>query len=523
MIRLESYICGTGQAGKATGRAFVNPATGEQLGTIDSTGLDMKAAVDFARTKGGPALRGLTFAERGALLNAMADALVANRAAYGEIALKNSGNTVRDAAIDIDGGIGTLKFYARIGKNLGATHTLIEDGTDVLAKGDTFKARHIWTTRHGVAIHINAFNFPSWGLWEKVATAFLAGVPVIAKPASATAWLSERMVRDVVAANILPEGALSLVCGSADGLIDAVTAFDAIAFTGSADTGHMIRSHEAVLRNAPRVTIEADSVNMALLGESAVADGDAFKLLVREVTGALSTKAGQLCTNIRRILVPQNRADAFAEAMTAAIDKITLGNPANADTRIGPLVDERQRKSALEGLAKLTAEAKPLRGGGVPSSALDADPAKGAFIAPTLLRAPSASGLQAVHDIEVFGPVATLIPYTSQAEAIALAARGEGSLAASIYADDSSEAAKLATAIAPWHGRVMCVDPIVGTSHTGHSMVMPQCVHGGPGRAGGGEELGGLRGLRFYMQRSALQGSPAMLDTVAAGATISAL
>lgn len=523
MIRLESYIAGAWHKGKGEGRPLVDPTTGEVLGTVDSTGVDLAQGVAFAREKGGAALRALSFAERGALINATADALTAKRADYIEIARRNSGNTARDASIDIDGGIGTLKFYARLGKNLGAAKHLIEDGADQLTKAETFKARHLWSTRPGVGIHINAFNFPSWGLWEKVAVSLLAGVPVIAKPASATAWLSERMVRDVIAANVVPAGVLSIVCGSADGLLDQVRAYDQIAFTGSSDTGAMIRRHPSVQEHAPRVTIEADSVNVAVMGESAKADGDGFKLLLREATGALSIKAGQLCTNIRRILVPADRSAAFVEALSASLDKIIVGNPAKEEVRMGPLVNEAQRKAALDGLKKLTAEAKPARGGGVPMEVADADPQKGAFIAPTLLVAPSSHGLQAVHDVEVFGPVATVIPYANSAEAIALAVRGGGSLAASVYCDDPVEAATLATGLAPAHGRVLCVDPIVGAGHTGHAIVMPQCVHGGPGRAGGGEELGGLRGLRFYMQRTALQGSPQMLEAVAATAATAAL
>jgi 3,4-dehydroadipyl-CoA semialdehyde dehydrogenase len=523
MIRLESYIRGAWRAGKSEGRPFVDPTTGEAIGRVDSSGLDIEAALSFARDKGGAALRAMSFAERGAMLNAIADALIANKADYAEIARRNSGNTARDAAIDIDGGIGTLKFYARLGKGLGEKRFLIEEGADALAKGDTFKARHVWSSRPGVAVHINAFNFPSWGLWEKVACAFLAGVPVVAKPASATAWLSERMTRDVVAAGAVPEGALSLVCGAGEGLLDSVERFDAIAFTGSADTGAMIRSHPRVLDRAPRVNIEADSINVAILGASAATGGEAFNLLVREVTNALSVKAGQLCTNIRRVMVPKERMDDFVAAMVAKIDAIAIGDPALAETRIGPLCDERQRKSALEGLAELIVEARAVRGGGIPASVNGADATRGAFLSPTLLVAPSAEGLGAVHAREVFGPVATVIPYASTEQVIDLALRGEGSLAASVWGDDSGETAKLAVGLAPLHGRVMCVDPAVGATHTGHPIVMPQCVHGGPGRAGGGEELGGLRGLRLYMQRSAVQGSPALLETIARGAAIAAL
>lgn len=522
MIKLESYLEGRWQAGKGAGRAFVNPTTGEQIGTIDSSGLDLGAAARYARDTGGASLRAMTFAQRGALLGAMADAMMAKREDYVTIARENSGNTARDIPVDVDGGIVTLKFYARLAKSLGDALNIIEDGADQLTKADTFKSRHVWTTRPGLAIHINAFNFPSWGLWEKVAVAFLAGVPVLAKPASGTAWLSERMVRDVVAANLLPEGALSLVCGAAEGMLDACAPFDTIAFTGSADTGLMIRSNKQVMTAAPRVMIEADSVNVAILAPGAKVDGEAFQLLVREVNTALTTKAGQLCTNIRRVLAPRELMPALVEALSAKIDKITIGNPARDDVMLGPLVDERQRRSALEGLAKLTAEAKVVRGGSAPAQALDADPAKGSFLAPTLLQA-GEGAQRAIHDVEVFGPVVTVIPYDGMTEAVALAARGGGSLAASIYSDDSGEAAQLALGIAPYHGRILNVDPIVGKGHTGHSIVMPQCVHGGPGRAGGGEELGGLRGLRAYMQRTALQGSPQLLEAVAQSAATGAL
>jgi 3,4-dehydroadipyl-CoA semialdehyde dehydrogenase len=345
---------------------------------------------------------------------------------------------------------------------------------------------------------------------------------VLAKPASATAWLSERMVRDVMAASVLPAGALSLVCGAADGLLDAVEPFDGISFTGSSHTGAMIRSHARVIAAAPRLNIEADSVNVAVLGESASVGSDTFALLVRELTGALSIKAGQLCTNIRRVLVPTSLAHALADALAAEIDKIVIGDPAEADVGLGPLVTAAQRRAALDGLAALAAETTIVRGGGLPRVLHGADGETGAFLAPTLLMARDAA-LAAVHDTEIFGPVATLIPYGSMQEAVALAARGGGSLAASVWCDEPAEAARFARELAPRHGRVLAVDPIVGKSHTGHAMVMPQCVHGGPGRAGGGEELGGLRGLRFHLQRSAIQGSPAMLDALTAGAAIAAL
>lgn len=518
MIRLQSFINGAWRDGAGDGRPFGNPVTGEALGVIDSTGLDMKSALDFARTQGGAALRAMTFAQRGALLDAIAGALTAKRASYDDIARLNSGNTKRDAAIDVDGGIGTLKYYARLGKSLSDMKYLIEDGQDQLNRDGTFFVRHVWSTRPGVAVCINAFNFPSWGLWEKAAVALLAGVPVVAKPASASAWLAERMVRDVIDAGVAPTGVLNLVCGSADGLLDALEPFDHVAFTGSADTGLMIRSHANILQHAPRVAIEADSVNCAVLGESASAGSPAFDLIVREITGALTIKAGQLCTNIRRILAPRNLIDPLGEVLAAKIDAIVSGDPADESVALGPLMNAAQQNAALEGFEKLKSETRVIRGGGKPPKLTGADPARGAFIAPSLLRAHDGAALNAVHDVEIFGPAATLIAYDSMDHAIALAARGGGSLAASVWSEDAGEAACIAAGLAPHHGRVMCVDPQTGKGHTGHGIVMPQGVHGGPGRAGGGEELGGLRGLRFYMQRSAIQGSSSLFGSLSAQA-----
>jgi 3,4-dehydroadipyl-CoA semialdehyde dehydrogenase len=522
VIRLESYVGGKWRSGTSDGRSMVNPTTGETIGHVDATGIDAPAALAYGRSIGGPALAGLSFAERGALLGKIADTLVANRSAYAEIARINSGNTERDAAIDIDGAIGTLKYYGRLGKTLGAGRALVEDGSDQLSRAETFRARHVWTTRPGVALHINAYNFPSWGLWEKVAASFLAGMPVVAKPASATAWLSERMVRDVVAAGLLPEGVLSLVCGAADGLVEALEPMDAVAFTGSHETGRILRGHARMREAAPRLTIEADSVNAAILSREVELGGPVFDLFLGEVVRALTVKAGQLCTNIRRAFVPQDKIDAVAEQLRSAMASLAVGDPGLKEVAVGPLVHDAQRRSALEGIGRLASAAEIVTGGGVPAEAAGADPARGAFLAPTLLKARSAEP-EILHELEVFGPVVTLIPYRSQDELVALVRRGGGSLVASLYGEDPAATATLALRLAPHHGRVLVVDPEVGAGHTGHPIVMPQCVHGGPGRAGGGEELGGLRGLRFYMQRTALQGSPSMLDQVATVSAIAAL
>lgn len=522
-MKLESYVGGKWLVGNGHGRPFHNPVTGEVLGYVDASGIDISAALDHTRSVGLRALGELSFVERGAILNAISDILTANREKYGEIARLNSGNTAFDAAIDIDGGIGVLKVYARLGQNLGAAKRIAELGRDQLARDPVFFSRHFWSTRPGVAVQVNAFNFPSWGMWEKIAVALLAGVPSVTKPASATAWLSAEMMRDVVAASVVPDGVLSLICGQGEGLISAVTPMDSLAFTGSANTAQSLRANESVLRNGPRVTIEADSVNATVVGPDAREGTVIFDLAVREVVKALTVKAGQLCTNIRRVLVQEAILPALETAVAARLNEISIGDPVDKAVRMGPLINCTQRDAALAGITALSAEAKLIAGGAKPHGFSNADWSRGAFVAPTLLRCADPSGSSAVHEIEVFGPCVTLMPYRSIPEAVMLAARAGGSLTASLFTNDIAVAVDVATGLAPWHGRVLVVDETVGKNHTGHAIVMPQCVHGGPGRAGGGEELGGLRGLRLHMQRSAVQGSPELLSALAREAAEAAL
>jgi 3,4-dehydroadipyl-CoA semialdehyde dehydrogenase len=515
-MKLKNYVSGQWIEGKGAGVALVDPVTGDELARASTEGVDYKAALDFARRTGGPALRRMSFAERAALIGKVADVLVANRDKYFGLAQANSGNTKIDATIDVDGGSGTLKFYSSIGKRLGDAKYLRDGGFDQFSKDDTFQAVHIRVPLEGVAVHINAFNFPSWGLWEKVAVAFLAGVPVLAKPATATALLSHAMVEDVVKAGVLPEGALSLVCGSAGDLIDHLDRRDAIAFTGSAETAAKLRSHPNVVRNSIRFNAEADSLNSSLLGPDAAAGSPEFDLFVREVHREMTVKAGQKCTAIRRAFVPRALADAVSDALVAAIGKTVVGNPRNETVRMGPIVDKAQQKNVLDGLAQLKREAKAITGDTL--ALVDADPAKGAFVAPTLLRCDRPAEAKAVHEIEVFGPATTLMPYDGADQAFALAARGGGSLVASVFTADDAFAQQAVLGLGSSHGRVMVIDNAVGKLSTGHGIVMPMCVHGGPGRAGGGEELGGLRGLRFYHQRLAVQGNKTRVAALAAGA-----
>jgi 3,4-dehydroadipyl-CoA semialdehyde dehydrogenase len=495
---------------------LVDPVNGDVLATAAAKGLDLKAALDFARTRGQPALRALSFADRAKLLSGIADVLIANRARYEAIAIANSGNTKTDAAIDIDGGIGTLKYYARLGSALGGARRLLDEKPIRLAKAENFQAIHLLVPRSGVAVHINAFNFPSWGLWEKAAVSLLAGVPLLAKPASATALLAHAMVRDVIAANILPEGALSLLCGSAGDLLSHLTGDDVIAFTGSADTAARIRGDANVVARGVPVNIEADSINAALLAPDAQPGGAAFDAFVREVIREMTVKAGQKCTAIRRIFVPAARADAVSEALKAKLAAVVVGDPRREDVRMGPVVTRGQQAAVFDGIRRLAGETTIICGGAEAPKLDGIDATKSAFLAPTLMRVKNAAEAKAVHEVEIFGPAATIVPYRDEKEASSLIARGGGSLVASIFGEDVTALARLVGDIAPSHGRVLAVDPSIAGAHTGHGIVMPQCNHGGPGRAGNGAELGGLHGLRFYHQRVAVQGSTELLASLQA-------
>ncbi len=509
--KLESLLCGQWSRGDGVETELVDPVSGAVLATASARGLDLAAALRFARERGGPALRGLTFAERAKLIGAVADILAANRARYEAIAIANSGNTRLDAAIDIDGGIGTLKYYARLGASLADARLLLDDKPVRLGKAENYQSIHLLAPRRGVAIHINAFNFPSWGLWEKTAVSLLAGVPILAKPASATALLTHAMVRDVTAANILPAGALSLLCGGAGDLLQHTAETDVIAFTGSSATGRKISGHRNVLARGVPVNIEADSVNAALLAPDTAPGTPAFDAFVKEVVREMTVKAGQKCTAIRRIFIAADSADAVGEALAARLGKIVVGDPRREDVRMGPVVTRAQQSAVLEGIERIAGEASILCGGTKTPTLDGIDPKTSSFVAPTLLRVKNSNEAQAVHDTEVFGPCATIVPYKNESDAFALVARGGGSLVASIYGDNREFLAKAVNELAFCHGRLLVVDPSISEVHSGHGIVMPQCNHGGPGRAGNGEELGGLSGLRFYHQRVAVQGSTELL------------
>jgi len=512
---LRSLLGGQWLAGGGQPETLVNPTDGSAVAHASTQGLDLGAALGQARAAGA-ALRQLGYAARAALLGRTAEVLTQNRARYFEIALRNSGSPESDAGIDIDGALFTLKFYARTGAALGSGSYLAEGDKLVLAKDGSFDATHIAVPVRGAAIHINAFNFPAWGLWEKAAPTLLSGVPLVAKPATATAWLAYEMIKDVHAAGIWPEGALSLICGRAGDLLDHVCGNDVVSITGSAQTAALIRGSRQVLEQSVRVNVEADSVNSALLGPDAVAGSPEFDLYIKEVAREITVKAGQKCTAIRRALVPVALLPAAREALLARLSKTEVGNPAVKSVRMGPLVNKSQQRAAFQGIQRLATEAELVLGGTERLPLTDASFELGAFVPPTVLLCHDPDQARVVHDTEVFGPVATLLPYRDLDHALALAHRGGGSLVASVYSGDDQVLQAAALELAATHGRVLAINASVAASHTGHGNVMPQCLHGGPGRAGGGEELGGLRALAFYHRRAAVQGPTATVAALSA-------
>jgi oxepin-CoA hydrolase / 3-oxo-5,6-dehydrosuberyl-CoA semialdehyde dehydrogenase len=510
---LRSYVSGDWRTGQGAGVPLHDAVTGAEITRISSTGLDFAAALDHGRRVGGPALRELTFHQRAALLKALAANLGEHREELYALSAR-TGATLGDATFDVDGGIGVLFGYAGKGRRELPNDTVYVDGAlEPLGKGGTFLAQHIATPLHGVAVQINAFNFPVWGPLEKFAPAFLAGVPSLIKPASQTAYLTEKLVGLMVASGLLPEGSVQLVCGSAGDLLDHLTGQDLVSFTGSASTARKLRAHPAIVRNSVRFNAEADSLNLSVLGPDAVSGAPEFDLFVRQLVTEMTVKAGQKCTAIRRALVPAERLDEVAEAVCARLAKVVIGNPANPDVRMGALASLEQRAEVRRSLKVLYGAAQPIFGDPDRVEVVDADPARGAFISPVLLRAEDPDRAEP-HEVEAFGPVSTLLPYTSAEQVIELAARGQGSLAGSVVTGDPAFARKVVLGVAPWHGRLLVLDAADARESTGHGSPLPALVHGGPGRAGGGEEMGGIRGVLHHMQRTAVQASPAVLSAV---------
>jgi len=515
MRLLESYVAGEWIAGAGEGKLLRDAATGAPVARIDSSGLDFAGALEYGRSVGGPALRQMTFHQRAILLKEMAKHLMAEKERFYALSTA-TGATRTDSWIDIEGGIGTLFAYSSMGRRQMPNARVWPEGiADPLSRDNSFSGQHLLVPLEGVAVHINAFNFPCWGMLEKLAPSFLAGMPVLIKPASQTAYLTELMVREMIASGIFPEGALQLVCGSVGDLLDHVTCQDVVTFTGSAATGRMLKSHPAIIENSVRFTMEADSLNASILGPDAVAGTEEFDLFVREVAREMTIKAGQKCTAIRRVIAPRAQTDALIDALKARLGKVAIGKPDEEGVRMGPLASLDQRAEVLGCVERLKSEAELVLGGGA-AEIQSGDPEKGAFVAPSLLYCDKPMASSAVHDIEAFGPVSTVMAYDDLDEAVALARKGKGSLVASLFTNDSEVARDAVAGLAGWHGRILIANRTSAKTSTGHGSPLPQLVHGGPGRAGGGEEMGGIRGVKHFMQRCALQGAPDML-TAASG------
>ncbi len=513
-MNLQSYVSGTWQSGRDGGVALRDATTGEVIAHASSAGVDFGAILNHAREVGGPALRAMTFHERAAMLKALAKHLTEQKEQFYALSYR-TGATKGDSMIDIDGGIGTaFAFASKASRELQNTRIHVDGDVEGLSKAGSFVGQHIYVSREGAAVHINAFNFPVWGMLEKLAPTLLAGMPAIVKPATATAYLTELVVRRIIESEILPPGALQLVCGSLGNLFEHLDCQDTVSFTGSAHTAAQLRVHPAIIRHAVPFVAETDSLNSSILAMDAAPGTAEFDLFVKEVVREMTVKAGQKCTAIRKALVPAKLAGDVVDALQTALGKIIIGDPRDERVRMGPLVSQEQRTQVLAQFAELRAEADLVAGNLDRFELTGADRARGAFVPPLLLLSRDAPTARAVHDVEAFGPVATVLPYRDTAEAIALARRGQGSLAASVFCADDALATRIVLGLAPYHGRILVVNQRCAKESTGHGSPLAPLIHGGPGRAGGGEEMGGIRGILHYMQRSAVQGSPDTLTAV---------
>ena len=507
MKTLRSFVEGRWVEGKDAFATLVNPATEEPLARTSSSGVDFGGALAFARAQGGPALRQLTFAQRGELLRAWSKALHAARDELLALATENGGNTRGDAKFDVDGAIGTLAHYAELGAQLGSLRALRDGEAVQLGRTARYAGIHLWVPRDGVAVHINAFNFPAWGTCEKAASTLLAGMPIVSKPATSTALVAWRVAE--IGAPLLPAGAFQFVCGSPGDLLDRLGPQDVVAFTGSSHTAARLR--EQLARSGARLNVEADSLNAAVLGPDAQPGSGTWDLFLQDVVRDMTQKAGQKCTAVRRVFVPADRLPAAQEALVDRLSQVRVGDPARAEVTMGPVSTKDQLRDVRAGIARLQQEAKPVFGGDGSVKAL-APEGKGYFVSPVLLLSRDPEAAKTMHEDEVFGPVATLAASDSPA---GLVRRGGGSLVCSVYSDDRDFLRECVLQIAPYHGRIYLGSEKVAGQTLGPGTVLPQLVHGGPGHAGSGEELGGLRGLQLYSQRLALQGDRALLDSIA--------
>ncbi len=513
MIQVKNYICGQWVAGEGEEQKIYNAITGDQIGAVSSKGLDFDAVLKYGRTTGGSKLRKMTFQERGRMLKALALHLLSNKEKYYQISAL-TGATRVDSWIDIEGGIGNLFANASLRRQFPDLPYYIDGVAAPLSKNGTFIGHHIMVPKEGVAVHINAFNFPVWGMLEKIAVNLMAGVPAVVKPSSSTGFLTEAVVQDIVASGILPEGSLQLISGSARNLIDYVKSSDVVTFTGSASTGLMLKSNPVITRENVPFNLEADSLNASILGEKAVPGTEEFDLFVKEVVREITVKSGQKCTAVRRIIVPENLIEEVQSAVASRLASVKIGDPAVEGVRMGSLASMSQVEAVKSSVLELQ-KSQPIVYGDLENfEVIGADKNKGAFFSPILFRNDDPFKQTAVHDIEAFGPVATLMPYKSLDNAIELAKMGKGSLVSSIVTPCNKEAAEYVIGAASMHGRILVLNKDCAKESTGHGSPMPLLTHGGPGRAGGGEEMGGKRGVLHYLQRTAIQGHPTTITAI---------
>ncbi len=515
MKTLRSYVCGGWHEADTGFTTLYNPSTEEPVAQASTAGIDFGAVLTYARERGGPALRELDFLARGELLKNMSKALYDKRDELIALSLENTGTTRRDAKFDLDGATGTLHYYGALAQTLGPNRVMVDGEGQKLGRSARFWGEHVRVPLHGAAVLINAFNFPAWGFAEKAAAAILAGMPVVIKPATSTAMVTERCIEILIEADVVPDGVISLICGAAGDLVSRLDSQDVLAFTGSANTALKLKGADNLLHECTRVNVEADSLNAAVLAGDVEPSSETWGLFLNDVFREITQKSGQKCTAVRRIFVPQEHADTIQAELSQRLGDVVVGNPADPSVTMGPLASAAQLHDAVEGTRRLAGEAPIVHGSGERVDGVGAEPGKGYFFAPTLLRNDEAEHADLVHHHEVFGPVATLLPYDgSAAKAATLVAMGGGSLVASYYSDSDDHAATFLAEAGPFSGRIYLGSEKMAEQAPGSGVALPQSLHGGPGRAGGGEELGGLRALNLYTQRVALQGSRKMLQNL---------
>ncbi|HMK26457.1 MAG TPA: phenylacetic acid degradation bifunctional protein PaaZ [Chitinophagaceae bacterium] len=513
MTKLENYISGKWVTGDGDGQPLFNAVTGNPIANATTKGLDFKMIVEYGRKVGNPALRKMTFHQRGNMLKALALHLRNHLDKFYQVSYQ-TGATKADSWVDIEGGIGNLFANASLRRKFPDEIFCIDGESHNLSKNNSFMGTHILVPKEGVAIHINAFNFPVWGMLEKIAVNLLAGMPAIVKPATVTSYLTEAVVKEIIASKILPEGAIQLICGSAGDLLDHVSSQDVVSFTGSASTGLMLKKTPAILDNNVPFNMEADSLNCIVMGDDVVPGMPEWDIFVKEIRKEMTLKAGQRCTGVRRIFVPENKMEDVWKAIASSLSQTTIGNPLNEKVRMGSLAGQSQKSEVKNQVQKLLASSKIVYGSLDSVQLIDADPEKGAFMSPVLLMNEKPFASKEVHEVEAFGPVSTIMPYKNSDEAIALSKLGKGSLCSTIVTADYKQAKQYVIGAASYHGRILVLNNECAKESTGHGSPLPLLVHGGPGRAGGGEEMGGLRGVKHYLQRTALQGSPTTITAI---------